>query len=90
MGTIITWIVIGGLAGWIASKIMGTDAEQSVLGNIVVGIIGALVGGFVVGLLGGEGFNGFNIWSFIVALIGAIIVTWIYNKMRGRNSHSKV
>ena len=88
MGSIIAWIVIGGLAGWIASKIMGTDAEQGILGNIIVGVIGALVGGFVVGLLGGEGFSGFNIWSFVVALIGAVIVTFIYNKMRGRSGRT--
>lgn len=82
---IITWIVIGGLAGWVASMITKTDASQGLLGNIVAGIIGAFVGGFLVGLLGGEGFTGFNIWSFIVALIGAVVVLFIWKAITGRN-----
>ena len=57
----IGWIVIGGLAGWLASKFMNTDKEQGILANIVVGIIGAFIGGFVVNLLGGDGITGFNI-----------------------------
>ena len=83
---IITWIVIGGLAGWVASMITKTDASQGVIGNIVVGIIGAFVGGFLVGLLGGSGFTGFNIWSFIVALIGAVVVLFIWKAITGRKT----
>lgn len=80
---IIGWIVLGGLAGWVASMIAGTDARQGLLGNIVVGIIGGLVGGFVVGLFGGEGVTGFNIWSFVVAVVGAVIALWIWRMIRG-------
>lgn len=80
---IIGWIVLGGLAGWVASMIMGNNAQQGLLGNIVVGIIGALIGGFVVGLLGGEGVTGFNLWSFLVALLGAVIALWLVRMMRG-------
>lgn len=83
---IITWIVIGGLAGWVASMITKTDAQQGVIGNIVAGIIGAFVGGFLVGLLGGEGFTGFNIWSFLVALLGAIVVLFIWRAITGRRT----
>ena len=82
---IITWVVIGGLAGWVASMITKTDAEQGLLGNIVAGIIGGVVGGFLVGILGGEGFTGFNIWSFLVALLGAVVVLAIWKAVRGRN-----
>lgn len=82
---IITWIVIGGLAGWVASMITKTDASQGVFGNIIAGIIGAFVGGFLVGLLGGEGFTGFNIWSFVVALVGAVVVLFIWKAITGRN-----
>ncbi len=76
------WIVIGGLAGWIASKFMGTDKDQGVLANIIVGVIGAFVGGFVVNLLGGVGITGFNIWSFAVALVGSIIFLGILKAVR--------
>lgn len=79
---LISWIVIGGLAGWIASKFMGTDKSQGVFINIVVGIIGAFIGGFVMNLIGGQGVTGFNLWSFIVSLIGSIIFLWILKMIR--------
>ncbi len=78
----IGWIVIGGLAGWLASKFMNTDKEQGILANIVVGIIGAFIGGFVVNLLGGDGITGFNIWSFVVAVLGSVILLWILKAVR--------
>lgn len=80
----IGWIVLGGLAGWIASKIAGTDAQQGLLANIVVGIIGGLLGGWVFGLFGGAGVTGFNIWSFLVALVGAVILLFIWKAITGR------
>ena len=83
---IVTWIVVGGFAGWVASMIAGTNKSQGLLGNIVVGIIGALVGGFVVELLGGTGFTGFNLWSFLVALLGAVIILFIWKAITGRKS----
>jgi uncharacterized membrane protein YeaQ/YmgE (transglycosylase-associated protein family) len=83
---IIVWIVVGGLAGWVASMIVGNNKSQGLLGNIVVGILGALVGGFLIGLLGGEGFTGFNVWSFLVALLGAVILLFIWRAITGRKS----
>ena len=83
---IITWVVIGGLAGWVASMIVGTDKSQGMLGNIVAGIVGALVGGFLFGLIGGSGFTGFNIWSFVVALVGAVVVLFIWKAITGRKT----
>jgi uncharacterized membrane protein YeaQ/YmgE (transglycosylase-associated protein family) len=71
---IIAWIILGALAGWIASKIMGTDAEQGWLANIVIGIVGALIGGFVFNVLGGSGVTGFNVWSLLVAVLGSLIL----------------
>ena len=79
----IGWIVLGGLAGWVASMIMGNDKEQGLLGNIVVGVIGAMIGGFIVGMLGGSGVTGFNMWSFVVALLGAVIALWILRAFKG-------
>ena len=83
---IITWVVVGGLAGWVASIITKTDASQGLLGNIVAGIVGALVGGFLIGLLGGEGFTGFNVWSFLVALLGAVVVLTVWKAITGRKA----
>lgn len=82
---IIGWIVLGGLAGWVASMVMGNDKQQGLLGNIVVGIIGALIGGFIVGMFGGSGVTGFNLWSFGVALLGAIIALWIARMFKGKS-----
>ncbi len=72
---IVLWIVIGALAGWIGSKIMGTDARQSGLANILIGVVGALVGGFLTRVLFGDSTsnNGF-IASFFVALLGSCIL----------------
>ncbi|HHX37787.1 MAG TPA: GlsB/YeaQ/YmgE family stress response membrane protein, partial [Clostridiaceae bacterium] len=78
----LSWIIIGGLAGWIASKIMRTDASMGALANIVVGIIGGLIGGFVMSLIGSTGVTGFNLWSFIVALIGSVILIGVVKAIR--------
>ncbi len=78
----IGWIILGGLAGWIASMIAKTDESMGVLANIVVGVIGAFIGGFVFSLFGGEGVNGFNIYSFLVALVGAVILLFIVRAIK--------
>jgi uncharacterized membrane protein YeaQ/YmgE (transglycosylase-associated protein family) len=80
---ILTWIIVGFLAGWIASMIMGTNAKQGFIMDIIMGIIGAFVGGFVMNLLGFAGVTGFNIYSILVAILGAIIVIWIGRKIMG-------
>ncbi len=81
----IGWIVLGGLAGWIASKIAKTDQSMGILMNIVVGIIGAGIGGFLFNVFGGAGVTGFNLYSFVVALVGAIILLMIVRAFTGRN-----
>ena len=82
----IGWIVLGGLAGWVGSMIAGTNKSQGLLGNIVVGIIGGLLGGFIFGLLGGSGVTGFNLWSFLVALVGAVVLLFIWKAITGRKA----
>jgi uncharacterized membrane protein YeaQ/YmgE (transglycosylase-associated protein family) len=79
---ILGWVILGGLAGWIASLIMGTDAQQGIILNIVVGIIGAFVGGWLFSLIGEPGVTGFNLWSFIVALVGAVALLVIVRVFR--------
>lgn len=80
---IIGWIVLGGLAGWLASKFMKTDESMGVFANVVVGIIGALLGGFLVTLLGANrGVTDFDLWSFFVAFLGSVILLWIVKAVR--------
>lgn len=79
----IGWIVLGGLAGWVASMIMGNNARQGLLGNIIVGIVGGLLGGFIFGLFGGAGVTGFNLWSFLVALVGAVVLLFLWRLVTG-------
>jgi uncharacterized membrane protein YeaQ/YmgE (transglycosylase-associated protein family) len=68
------WVVLGGLAGWVASMIAGTNARMGAFANIVVGIVGAVVGGFLFHFFGGVGLTGFNLYSFAVALVGSVVV----------------
>ena len=79
---LILWVVMGALAGWVASLIMKTNAEQGWFMNIVLGIIGAFVGGFVVSLFGAEGVSGFNLYSILVAIAGATAVIWLSKLFR--------
>jgi uncharacterized membrane protein YeaQ/YmgE (transglycosylase-associated protein family) len=84
---IIAWIIFGGIAGWIASMIMGTDAQQGMLLNIIVGIIGAFIGGFLARMLGfgSESFEFFDIGSWITAILGAVILLFIVKAVTGRS-----
>jgi uncharacterized membrane protein YeaQ/YmgE (transglycosylase-associated protein family) len=71
---IIAWIIFGALAGWIASLIVGTNAEQGAGLNILLGITGAVIGGFIMRVFGGSGVTGFNVTSLLVAALGAIVL----------------
>ena len=86
MINILVWIIVGGIAGWLAGLVVqGTGL--GVIGDLIVGIVGALIGGFIVSLLGAGGFSGFNIWSLIVAFIGAVVLLLILKAIglgRGR------
>lgn len=79
---IILWIIFGALVGWFASLLMKTDPEQGAVLNIVVGIVGAVVGGFIMNSLGQSGVSGFNLYSFIVALLGACVLIGIVQAFR--------
>lgn len=81
---IILWIIFGALAGWIASIIMKTNQQQDTGYDIILGIVGSVVGGFLMGTIGQSGITGFNIESLIVAVIGSVIVIFIGRKLRNR------
>lgn len=81
--SIIGWIILGLISGFIASKIVNKSGEGVIL-DIVLGIVGALVGGFIFTRLGAHGITGFNLYSMVVAIIGAIIVMVIYHALFGR------
>jgi len=81
---IISWIVVGLIAGILAKLIMPGRGPGGFLITIVIGMVGALVGGFVVQLLGGTGLTGFSIWSILVATIGAIILLALYRLFAGQ------
>ena len=82
--SIIGWIVLGLIAGFVASKIVNKRGGGIVL-DIFLGIIGALVGGFLFSQLGAVGVTGFNLWSMLVAIVGAVIILLLYHTVRGRS-----
>ena len=81
----LAWIVLGGLAGWIASIITKNNGRMGLIANIVVGILGALAGNFLLPMLGVTGLTGFNVYSFLVAVGGAVVILFILNLIRGKH-----
>lgn len=79
---IIVWIIFGALVGWIASLIMKTNAEQGAILNVIVGVVGAVMGGWLMSFFGGRGVEGFDLYSFFVALLGAIVLIAIVKAIR--------
>lgn len=82
---IITWIIFGALAGWLASMVVGRDRQQGAIGNIIAGIVGAVVGGWIMEMFNAPGVTGFNLMSLMVAIGGAIVVLALYNMMTTRH-----
>jgi uncharacterized membrane protein YeaQ/YmgE (transglycosylase-associated protein family) len=78
----IAFLVLGGIAGWIASLIMGTDASQGIFLNIVVGIVGAFLGGFLFSFFGATCVGDFSFYSLLVATIGAVVLLWLVSLVR--------
>ncbi|RTK95043.1 GlsB/YeaQ/YmgE family stress response membrane protein [Candidatus Saccharibacteria bacterium] len=81
---ILAWIIFGALAGWIASLLMNTNEEQGAFMNIVVGIVGAMIGGFGARLLGANGVTGFNLSSLFIAIIGSVVLLGLYKAVSHR------
>jgi uncharacterized membrane protein YeaQ/YmgE (transglycosylase-associated protein family) len=83
--SIIAWIVLGLIAGFIGSKIVNKSGEGAVL-DIVLGVIGAVVGGWLFSVFGMSGVSGINIYSLLVAVVGAVVVLYAYHAITGRKS----
>jgi uncharacterized membrane protein YeaQ/YmgE (transglycosylase-associated protein family) len=87
----ILWLVVGGLLGWVASMIMGTNDKQGIFLNIIVGIVGAFLGGLILSPLFGTGTINqydFSIGSLLVSLLGAVILLFVVNFFRRRRHHA--
>ena len=89
--SIIAWIVVGAIAGWIASKVVPGDEGYGVLGGLIAGIVGALLGGFLFGALTGEEWlQGITIGTLVAAIVGAIIVVFVWNMIARRGGSRAV
>jgi len=78
---ILAWIVVGAVAGWLASMVV--HSSLGLIGDIVVGIVGAFIGGFLFNLIGQGGVSGFNLYSIVVAFIGAVVLLVVIRLIRG-------
>ena len=83
--SILAWIVLGLIAGFIGSKIVD-NTGQGVLVDILLGIVGAVVGGFFFNTFGAAGVTGLNLYSLLVAIVGAVVVLWLYHALVGRRT----
>jgi uncharacterized membrane protein YeaQ/YmgE (transglycosylase-associated protein family) len=79
---ILLWLLLGLIAGWLASVVMKTDSQQGSLTDIILGVIGAFVGGFLMNFFGQTGVTGFNIYSILVATLGAVVLIWLGRMLR--------
>jgi uncharacterized membrane protein YeaQ/YmgE (transglycosylase-associated protein family) len=84
--SIIGWIILGLISGFIASKLVNRTGEGFIL-DVVLGIVGAIVGGFVFTQFGGVGITGFNFYSMFVAVVGAVIVLILYHALFARRAY---
>src|SRR6185503_489664 len=76
--SIIAWLVLGLIAGAVAKAIMPGKDPGGLLVTIVIGVVGAFIGGFLGNLITGSGLNGFSLWSILLAIVGALVLLWIY------------
>jgi uncharacterized membrane protein YeaQ/YmgE (transglycosylase-associated protein family) len=79
---IMLWVVFGAMAGWVTSILMNRDAKMGAVASIVIGIVGAIIGGFLMNLFGAGGVTGFNLYSLLVAVLGAVVLLFLVGKMR--------
>jgi uncharacterized membrane protein YeaQ/YmgE (transglycosylase-associated protein family) len=81
--SLIAWLIVGAVAGWLASIVMKTNHRQGLVMDIVVGIVGAFIGGFLFNQFGTAGVTGFNVWTVFVAFIGAVVLLAVLRMLSG-------
>ncbi|MEE9431141.1 MAG: GlsB/YeaQ/YmgE family stress response membrane protein [Melioribacteraceae bacterium] len=74
---LLSWIIVGGLAGWLSTKIIKPKRRKGCITGVGLGIVGAIFGGFIVSFFEGEGVTGFNLHSILVATLGAVVLIWL-------------
>lgn len=74
---ILSWLIVGGIAGWLSTKIITPKNKKGCFTSILLGMVGAIIGGFIMSLLGGTGVTGFNLYSILIATLGAVVLLWI-------------
>jgi uncharacterized membrane protein YeaQ/YmgE (transglycosylase-associated protein family) len=82
---LIGWVILGAVAGWLASVITGRNSRMGCLSNIIIGVLGAVIGGFLVNLLGGEGVIAFNLKGLGIAVLGAVVLLLITGLFKRRS-----
>jgi len=83
---ILTWIIVGVIAGFLAKAVVPGEGPGGVLGDLVVGVVGALIGGWIMNSFGNAGATGLNIWSIFVAFLGAVVLLFIMRALTGRRA----
>ncbi|MCB1543356.1 MAG: GlsB/YeaQ/YmgE family stress response membrane protein [Methylobacteriaceae bacterium] len=81
--SVIAWVILGLIAGFVGSKIVNKSGQGFLL-DVALGVIGAVVGGFIFNFFGAAGVTGLNIYSLIVAVVGSVVVLWVYHQVAGR------
>ena len=85
ISNLLVWLILGGISGWIASKITNNDAKMGVGLNLVVGIVGAFIGGWLAGIFGLGPATGLNLWSFIISIVGAVILLLVVSAFKRKS-----
>ncbi len=84
ISNLIVWLILGGISGWIASKLTGNDEKMGIGLNLLVGIIGAFIGGWLAGFFGLGPATGLNLWSFIISILGSVVLLSVVRLFRNR------
>jgi uncharacterized membrane protein YeaQ/YmgE (transglycosylase-associated protein family) len=87
--SILAWLIVGIIAGWLAKMVIPGEAPRGVLGDLVTGVVGAIAGGWIFNYFGHPGATGVNVGSIIVAFIGAVVVLWVMRQLTGTR-HARV
>lgn len=80
---ILSWIVVGIIAGFLAKSVVPGEGPGGVLGDLVIGIVGAVIGGWLFNMFGHIGVTGLNVWSIVVAFIGSVVLLWLVRALTG-------